>query len=108
MGYVAVIECRRVHVDRPSCSTSGGQSEVEGEEGPVVVVVVGLEVVDWDDEGDDLACLVKARQDAADVQSRHLVFQCLVRSALGGKDGWKGGEVRFPVLVEDDSVREFR
>jgi len=66
-GYVAAIECSRVQVERPSCSTSGGHSGgiVPGE------VVVGVGFV-LDGELSDLACLVRLRQAATEVQVRQL------------------------------------
>lgn len=83
-GYVAAIECRRVQVERPSCSTSGGQSGgiVLGEEvagaargvvGVVLVVLVVLAVLEGELELSALACLVRLRQAATEVQVRHLV-----------------------------------
>lgn len=89
-GYVAAIEWRRVQVERPSSSTSGGHSGGyplgEGADGVasgtagVVAVVVGVvdEDVDVDEEDDEdgwvlaLACFVRARQAATDVQVRQL------------------------------------
>lgn len=64
-------------MDRPSCSTSGGQSDgvslgddvepaARGTVG-VVIVVVGV-----DGEESALACLVRARQAATEVQVRQL------------------------------------
>lgn len=88
-GYVAAIECNSVQVERPSCSTSGGQSSgilfaagvtaatavvparEDVEEASVLDVVElgGVVVV----EGElDLACFVNARHEATEVQSRHL------------------------------------
>lgn len=78
--------CRRVQVERPSCSTSGGHSEgVEGAvaeagaaRGFVDVVILSVE----EDKGEVfegaesvLACFARARHEAAEVQVRHLVKQ---------------------------------
>lgn len=62
----------------------------------LLVVVVGV----------DLACLVRARQEAAEVQRRHLFKGYDVRIRCLG-DGGIGEGVRLSVLVEDDSVGEF-
>lgn len=83
-GYVAAIECSSVHVERPSSSTSGGQSEgVSLGEGVAAaaraaVEVVILLVLDVDDEVElefvllRSACLVNARHEATEVQVRQL------------------------------------
>lgn len=74
--------CKRVQVDRPSCSTSGGQSGgislgdgvegvFRGTVGVVIVVVVDEEDEAEEDES-DLACFVRARQAATEVQVRQL------------------------------------
>lgn len=55
-GYCAVIECSSVHDDRPSCSTSGGQSTG----GPVRIER-------------DLEDLPKEEKSAKEVQERHLL-----------------------------------
>jgi hypothetical protein len=68
------MECKRVQVERPSVSTSGGQSEREaGGSGSVEVD----EEVEEDDEGEDeeealVWDLVMAAQAAKDVQVRQL------------------------------------
>lgn len=88
-GYVAAIECRRVQVERPSASTSGGQSEGVslGEDvaaaasagvDAVILLVLGAEV-----ELLRSACLVKARHEATEVQVRH----------LGGDIGWAVNQI---------------
>lgn len=98
-GYVAARECRKVQVERPRSSTSGGHSGLvvgAWEELLVAVeaaVVMDLGIVteedgveaspgwDWDllcDCGCNCACLESARHDAADVQRRHLLHR-LVR-----------------------------
>lgn len=75
-GYVAAIVCSSVHVDRPSASTSGGQSAgvvlAAGLAGAArgTVVVVVLEGV----EDSARACLVRARHEATEVQVRQLEF----------------------------------
>lgn len=108
VGYVAVMEWRSVQVDRPSCSTSGGHSVWVGagrEEGSLDSEVVGgfatdsLEVEVEAAAVGALACLVRARQDAAEVQSRHLgeyglVFICLFLIEARGL----GGTYGFPSL----------
>lgn len=87
-GYVAAMVCSRVQVERPSCSTSGGQSggtslgeglegEARGTVGVVIVVdgdvdVDVEEVVEEEREVSALACFVRARQAAAEVQVRQL------------------------------------
>lgn len=81
-GYVAAIECRRVQVERPSSSTSGGQSggivleekvagAARGVVGVVLVVLV-LVVLEGELELSILACLVRLRQAATEVQVRQL------------------------------------
>ena len=62
----------------------------------VVVVVVGV----------DLACLVRARQEAAEVQRRQLFKGYDVRIRCW-RIGGIGEGVRLSVFVEDDSVGEF-
>ena len=57
-------------------------------------------------EGVDLACLVRARHEAAEVQRRHLLMVIpLVRGIWSMGNGEK--VVRLPVFVEDYSVGEF-
>jgi hypothetical protein len=79
-GYVAAIECSSVHVERPSSSTSGGQSEgvslgdgVAAAARPAVGIVVLL-VLEVGVEFSFLrsACLVNARHEATEVQVRQL------------------------------------
>lgn len=107
-GYVAAIECRRVQVERPSCSTSGGQSEgiVLGEEvagaarGVVGVVLVVL-VLEGELELSTLACLVRLRQAATEVQVRQLKRNPL---AFAGVDLIHVlGYVRLAIFVEDNA-----
>lgn len=54
MGYVAARECRKVQVERPRASTSGGQSglgvEEEGEPDAAFVIDLGIGMED-DAEG---------------------------------------------------------
>lgn len=81
---MAAIECSSVHVERPSSSTSGGQSEgVSLGEGVAaaarpavgVVILLVLEVgVEVELEFALLrsACLVNARHEATEVQVRQL------------------------------------
>ena len=71
VGYVAAMEWRSVHVERPRSSMSGGQSF------GIVVVVVGVTeaaaavVVEEGDE--EVDCLLAMRiQSRTDVQERHL------------------------------------
>ena len=70
--------CRSVQVERPRVSTSGGQSDGcdwdwRAWEGVCCVDWgCGCWVEDEMVEEDLLACLVKARQEAAEVQRRHL------------------------------------
>lgn len=76
-GYVAAIEWRRVQVERPRASTSGGQSEgIELGEGVAGAARGFVEVVVEDDdvfaEGSAWACFVRARQEDIDVQVRQL------------------------------------
>lgn len=78
-GYVAAIECKRVQVERPKASTSGGQSDgislgegVAGAARGVVEVVDDVAEVEVDAEGSDLACFVRARHEDIDVQVRQL------------------------------------
>lgn len=72
VGYVAVKVCRKVQVERPSSSTSGGQSVwVEEEGGGVddgVVAAAAPAAIPPDVE----ACLSIARHEAADVHVLHL------------------------------------
>ena len=82
-GYVAAIECSSVHVDRPSASTSGGQSAgvvlaagLAGAARGTVEVVVVLEGV----EDSARACLVRARHEATEVQVRQL--ECVSRACV--------------------------
>jgi hypothetical protein len=64
VGYVAARLCRKVHVERPSSSTSGGQSE-----GRVWLAVV-LEVLGEDDvTAEDFIIAIHADED---VQVRQL------------------------------------
>ena len=74
-GYVAAIECRSVQVERPSCSTSGGQSEGSSlGEGVAAAASAGVEVVVLVlAELFMSACFVNARHEATEVQVRHLV-----------------------------------
>lgn len=78
MGYEAVRECRSVHVERPSCSTSGGHSldddvlGVEEEAATAAPAAAPLEAAE--------AFLAIVRQDAADVQRRHLGDKFLSQS----------------------------
>lgn len=78
-GYVAAIEWRRVQVERPRASTSGGQSEGielgEGVAGAARGFVEVVEVVLVDGvfaEGSAWACFVRARQEDIDVHVRQL------------------------------------
>jgi len=78
VGYVAVMECRSVHEERPRASTSGGQSEGRDgttvDVGGAVVVSMALAV--------DLGLLpVMANHEATSVQVRHLwsIHQLLER-----------------------------
>ena len=79
-GYVAAMVCRRVQVDRPSCSTSGGQSEgisvgwgVNWEVVAGVEIVVEVDDVAVEEEGEVCdCCFVRARHEAIDVQVRQL------------------------------------
>lgn len=76
-GYVAAIEWRRVQVERPRASTSGGQSEgIELGEGVAGAARGFVEAVVVDDgvfaEGSVWACFVRARQEDIDVQVRQL------------------------------------
>lgn len=87
-GYVAAIECSSVHVERPSSSTSGGQSEgVPLEDGVAAAAKAAVEVavllVEVEDEVEvefgaallaflKSACLVNARHEATEVQLRQL------------------------------------
>lgn len=69
VGYAAVRECRKVQVERPRASTSGGQSAGMGRvevEGRAVLVDAAPAAVAAE------ACLVRAFQDATEVQRRHL------------------------------------
>jgi hypothetical protein len=82
-GYVAAIEWRRVQVERPSASTSGGQSEgielageVAGAARGAVEVVFVLVLDGVVAEGSDLACFVRARQEDIDVHVRQLESLC--------------------------------
>lgn len=63
----------------------------------LLVVVVGV----------DLACLVRARQEAAEVQRRQLFMGYNVSRWVMGERKGMGEGVRLSVLVEDDSVGEF-
>lgn len=85
--------CRRVQVERPSCSTSGGQSgggmvgvEVTAEEAEAVVD--DAEGAVWD--------LVRAAQEAREVQVRQLWWY--IQSGTGGF-GWVKGTLRFSIFV---------
>lgn len=102
MGYAAAREWRRVQVERPRASTSGGHWLSEaGYEEEGRVLVDAAEVIDWargNDAGevedwglswelelDCAACLERARHEAADVQVRHLeidVRTCNLYSSL--------------------------
>lgn len=83
-GYVAAIECSSVHVERPSSSTSGGQSErVSLGEGVAAAARAGVEVVillvfevEVEVELEFVflrsACLVNASHEETEVQVRQL------------------------------------
>lgn len=88
MGYAAAREWRRVQVERPRASTSGGHwLSVAGDEEDGKVLVDAAEEIDlgrgndaeevedwglsWELELDCAACLERARHEAADVQVRH-------------------------------------
>lgn len=74
-GYAAVSECRKVQVERPRASTSGGQSAGIGSvEGLAVLVAAAPAAVAAE------ACLVRAFQDATEVQRRHLFLFLWIRS----------------------------
>jgi hypothetical protein len=70
-GYEAVRVWRKVHVERPRASTSGGQSG--GWEGRAVAVVEGgvVLVLGVEVEG---SFFVMAAQEAKEVQERQLLF----------------------------------
>lgn len=91
-GYVAAIECRRVQVERPRASTSGGQSGgIEGiGEGLVVVSVSVVFVVELGDPEAGLDCFVMASHEDTDVHVRQLL------SILFST--WSLQEVRFICL----------
>lgn len=91
-GYVAAMVCRRVQVERPSCSTSGGQSEGIsvgwGFEWDVVAGVGIVDEVDVDEEVEGEVCdccFVRARHEAIDVQVRQLRGR--VRSCMDTANG---------------------
>jgi len=66
VGYVAARLCRKVHVERPSSSTSGGQSEGWGR----VWLAAALEVLGEDDvTAEDFIIAIHADED---VQVRQL------------------------------------
>ena len=79
-GYVAAIVWRSVHVERPSCSTSGGQSAGNSVGcGVDLAAVAGIDCVAEDveesvleEEEDCWACFVSARHEATEVQVRQL------------------------------------
>lgn len=81
-GYVAAMVWRRVQVERPSCSTSGGQSGGSsvgcGVEREVVAGVdIVVEVAEPEDEVEGVVCdcdccFVRARHEAMEVQVRQL------------------------------------
>lgn len=87
--------CRRVQVERPSCSTSGGQSGggMAGEEEGVVDDAEGAV---WD--------LVRAAQEAREVQVRQLWWYI-----QSGKEkfGWSRmremGTLRFSIFAQHDA-----
>lgn len=118
-GYVAARECRKVQVERPRSSTSGGHSGLVVGAWKGLLVAVEAAVVmdlgidteedgvgaspgwDWDwvcDCGCDCACLESARHDAADVQRRHLLHR-LVRMS----HSWslEGQSIRFAIFIQD-------
>jgi hypothetical protein len=98
-----VIECKRVQVERPSVSTSGGQSEREaGGSGSVEVDEEGEE----DDEEEALVWdLVMAAQAAKDVQVRQLGWG-FQYDRLELERARRGGE-RFSIFTEDDTFGQF-
>lgn len=79
-GYVAAMECSSVQVERPSSSTSGGQSEgVSLGESVAAAAIAGAEVVILLALGFEVAlgllrsaCFVNARHEATEVQVRQL------------------------------------
>lgn len=83
-GYVAAIECSSVHVERPSSSTSGGQSErISLGEGVAAAARADVEVgillvLEVEDEAVfefvflRSACLANARHEETEVQVRQL------------------------------------
>lgn len=81
--------CRSVQVERPSASTSGGQSAgmegsgcvagaVRGVVGVVEVAEVVFVVLEEDVGESALACFVRARHEETEVQVRQLVGNLLV------------------------------
>lgn len=90
-GYVAAIECRRVQVERPRASTSGGQSEgMEGIGEALVVVFASVAfVVELGDPVAGLDCFVMASQEDTDVQVRQLLRDSFSSWSL------QGGTVHF-------------
>lgn len=101
------MECKRVQVERPSVSTSGGQSEREAcGSGSVEVDEEGEE----DDEGEDeeeavVWDLVMAAQAAKDVQVRQLGWG-FQYDRLELERARRGSE-RFSIFTEDDAFGQF-
>lgn len=95
--------CRKVQVERPRASTSGGQSGgrrgVEGvvEERGVVGVVVAAEEVSF---------LVMASQEETEVQERQLLRVSLRRVKLVGSERWRKetADVRFAIFAQHDAL----
>lgn len=80
-GYAAAIECRRVQVERPSSSTSGGHSDgVEGAAADAEAArgVVDVVILSAEEESGEVwfesvfACFARARHEAAEVHVRQL------------------------------------
>lgn len=95
--------CRKVQVERPSSSTSGGQSVwVEGGGAGVVVVVVAARPAPAAMPPDVEACLSIARQEAADVHVLHLsVYVSLIPLLTDG--GRVVNHVRLAIFVQNYS-----
>ncbi len=103
MGYEAVRACKRVQVERPRASTSGGQfgggpaggCEFGGREERGRALVLGEERVDF---------LVWAAQSAKEVQVRQL--EMVLVFCLGTSID-RMVVLRFPVFPQDDALGEF-
>ena len=94
-GYVAARECRRVHVLRPSSSTSGGQSNAVAGLGTAAVAEVLLPAPSFVED------FIIASQSAEDVHVRQLQ-----ENYQRGRALFDTTFVRLAILSQDHTFRQ--